>query len=235
MGKAIVIKAEARSGTGSSEAGRLRRSGWLPGSVSKPGSESLSVQLKAHDFGMMLHRHTSENLIIDLDVGEAEVKKVLLREVQHHPVTGKLLHADFVEISMSEKMKVDATIELTGIPVGVTEGGGVLEHLLREVEVECLPGDLPEQIDVDVVSLKIGDTLFVRDIKIGAELTVVTDGGIAIASVAAPKTEEEVVSTEEELAEGAESAVGGEEKAADGEGAAVKAEGGKGAKKEGDK
>jgi large subunit ribosomal protein L25 len=99
---------------------------------------------------------------------QGETKKVLLQEVQHHPVTGRILHADFQEISMTEKLRVEIPVRLSGEPAGVTQQGGVLEHILRAIEVECLPGDIVEQFDVDVSALQIGDRLSVSDIKVDA-------------------------------------------------------------------
>ncbi len=188
MAKEIKLAAMPRSGSGSSAARALRRQGVLPAVIcGEKGARS--VQLNLHDFEKMLGAHASENLIVRVDVGGQGEVLALLREVQHHPVDGRLLHADFVEISMTRKMRVGIRIRLVGDPEGVTQQGGILEQVLREVEVECLPGDLVEELEVDVSTLRIGDALLVRDLRAPADLTVLTAPDVAVAIVAAPKEE----------------------------------------------
>jgi large subunit ribosomal protein L25 len=144
-------------------------------------------------------------VLLDLAVQGQDVIKVLLQEVQHNSLTGSIIHADFHEISMTEKLRVEVQIHLTGTPVGVTQGGGVLEHLLREVEVECLPSDLMEFIEVDVSNLNIGDNLTVADIKLdAARYHILSQADLAVAGVAAPAAEEEKPA--EEAVAGAEAA-----------------------------
>ena len=204
MVKEIKMTGQRRTVSGTSTARRLRRQGLLPGVVNNEKGEAASIQFNAHEFEQMLHHHRSENLLIDLDVDGGAPKKVLLREVQHDPVDGHALHADFVEVSMARKMRVAIQVRLLGEPVGVSQEGGVLEQVLREVHVDCLPGDIVESIDVDVSGLKMGQSLLVRDLKVDPKLTVVTAGGIALANVAAPRKEEEVAATEAVATEGAE-------------------------------
>jgi large subunit ribosomal protein L25 len=174
----------------------LRREGWIPGVVNSPQGESHLIRLNRHDFELRLQHHASENLILDLVVDDAPPKKVLLKEVQHDYVTGAVLHADFVEISMTRRMRVNVPLRLVGEPVGVTQEGGVLEHPLREIAVECLPGDLVEQIEVDVSHLTIGDSLLVRDVVVDPKLTILTAREVAVALVSAPRAEEVPVAAE---------------------------------------
>jgi large subunit ribosomal protein L25 len=149
------------------------------------------VQVNEHEFRKSLHGHSGEHVLLDLDVGGPEVKKVLLQEMQQNALTGRITHADFHEVSMTETLRVEVQLELTGEPVGVTVGGGVLEHLLREVEIECLPSDLMEVIEVDVSGLEVGDSLTVADIKLDAsKYQIITHGDLAVAMVAAPTVEE---------------------------------------------
>jgi len=202
MAKEIKLSANKRSTTGSSAATALRRTGWLPAVVyGEKGSRS--IQINSHAFDLMLKRHASENLIVDLDVEGEGVIKALLREVQHEAVMDGVLHADFVEISMTRKMRLTISVQLRGEPHGVSQEGGILEHLLRNLEVECLPGDLVEAIPVDVSALKLGQTLMVRDLVVDPKFTVLTSGDVAVATVVAPR--EEVV-TEEAAVAGAEGA-----------------------------
>jgi len=192
MAQSVKVSAAPRAAKGSIESRRLRRSGWFPGVVYGAGKNNQMVQVNEHEFRKSLHGHSSEHVLLDLDIEGQESIKVLLQEVQHNSLTGRITHADFHEISMTEKLRVEIQIELTGIPVGVTQTGGVLEHLLREVEVECLPGDLMEVIHVDVSGLQVGENLSVSDIQLDAsKYTIITPGGLAVAMVAAPNVEEE--------------------------------------------
>lgn len=191
MKEQITIRAEPRNAKGSTAARRTRRAGHLPGVVYGEGKPALAVQVPAHEFEKMLHRHTGEHLIMDLVVG-GETRKVLLQELQRNPLTGHLMHVDFHEISMSKKLRIEVPITLVGTPIGVSQQGGILDHLLRQVEIECLPADIPEQIAVDVSGLEVGKHLSVRDIRLDpARYTVITAGDIAIAAVSMPKAEEE--------------------------------------------
>ena len=192
MAQAVKISVAPRALKGSSESRRLRRSGWFPGIVYGTGKETLMVQVNEHAFRKSLHGHSSEHVLLDLEVEGQDVKKVILQEVQHNSLSGKITHADFHEVSMTETLRVEVQIELVGTPIGVSLGGGVLEHLLREVEVECLPGDLMEVIEVDVSELNIGDSLTVADIKLDAsKYEILTSGELAVAMVAAPTAVEE--------------------------------------------
>lgn len=207
------LVAQKRETIGTSASRRLRREGWLPCIVNNTKGKSRLIQTSRHNFDLLLQHHMSESLILDIEIDGEKPKKVLLKEVQHHPVTSEILHADFVEISMTTKMRFHVLITLVGEAVGVTQEGGVLDHLLRELEVECLPTDLVEAIEADVSELKIDDTILVSDLNVDPRLTVLTDGDIAVAGVSPPTKEEEVVPEEAvEAAEGAEPEVIGEEK-----------------------
>ncbi len=202
MIKETKLAVESRNCRGSSVSRRLRRAGLLPGVINNSKGESQLVQLGRHDFEMLLRHHKSENLIFDVTVDKAAPRKVLLKEVQHDPLSGGVMHVDFVEISMTEKMRIRVPIRLLGEPVGVSQEGGILDHILRELEVECLPGDLVEQFEVDVAALKLGQSLKVGDLHIDPKFTVLADASIAVASVTKPREEEEVA-PEEAAVEGA--------------------------------
>ena len=189
MPSSVKIVAQKRETSGSSTSRRLRRDGWLPGIISTAGGKSVAIQVKLHDFELALKRHGRENLLADIEIDGAKPTKTLLKEVQHEPVYGGMLHADFLEISMTRKMRVGIPIHLIGDPEGVTQQEGILEHILRELQVECLPGDMADVIDVNVSALKIGDAVFVRDIKVSEKLTVLSSPDTIIASVLAPPTE----------------------------------------------
>jgi large subunit ribosomal protein L25 len=202
MADEIKLEAQARTVAGSGAAGRLRRDGWLPGVLNTIKGASHAIQLQTHAFEVMLQHHASENLIVDLSVDGKKPLKALLKDVQHDPLSGDCLHLDFLEISMTEKMQANIPIELVGESHGVIEGG-VLEHILREVEVECLPTDLVEALNMDVSGLGIGDSLSVADLQAPPGIEILTDGSIAVAAVAAPRVAEEA-EAEEGAEEGAE-------------------------------
>jgi len=194
------ITAESRTDTGTTASRRLRREGWLPGVVNNDKCESRLIRINQHDFEMMLHSHRSEHVMVDLAIDGKDPKKVLLKEVQHDPLSGEPQHAEFLEVSLTKKMSVSIPITLVGEPVGVLNEGGRLEHLLRELEVQCLPTDLVENIEVDVSGLHVGDVLTVADIQVDSKLDVETEAHVAIAGVAAPIAEEEPAAAGEAVA-----------------------------------
>ena len=234
MSKEMKITAQKRLVSGSSSVQRLRKEGLLPGIVNTTKGESRLIQMNRHDFDMFLRHHKSESLILDLEVEGDKIRKVLLKEVQHHPVSDMILHVDFLEVSMTKKMRVNIPVRLVGEPVGVTSEGGVLDQLIRTVEVECLPADLVEGIEVDVSAMKVGDAMLVKEIKVDPKLHILTNGSVAVANVSIPQVveetpvegeaaaaEPEVIGAKKDEEEGEEGAAEGKDKAA------PKAEGGK--------
>ncbi len=190
MAEQLVLTARKREGCGGGKANRLRKTGSVPGVVYSDGEPAEAIQIDAHDFGMILQHH-GDSMILALSIEGGEQVPVLLREVQHHPVSGALLHADFLKISMTEKLETHVTIHLVGEATGVKLGGGVLDQSLFELEIEGLPGDIPESIDVDVSALAIGDHLTVADIVLPDGITAISEADQAIASVLAPRLEDE--------------------------------------------
>lgn len=217
----LKLSAQKRTVTGSSQAERLRKTGWLPCVVYDSTGTSLTIQVNRHVLELLLRNREGQNLILDLDIEGEKVRKVLLKDTQRDHIKDYLLHADFLEISMSRKLRIAVPVRLVGEPVGVSQQGGVMEHLLRSVEVECLPGDIVKEFILDVSSLSIGDTLSVRDIKTDPKLTILTVPDIAVVSVQLPHFEEEKPA-EEEAAVTAEG-----EPVVEGEAAATPAEPGK--------
>lgn len=191
--KETKLTAKPRETKGSASAGRLRRTGWFPAVVYGEGRPGLDIQLNEHDFVMMLRSHRSENMIVDLAVeGREKPFKVMLKAMQHHPLTSRVIHVDFYEISMTRRIEIEVPIKLTGIATGVANEGGILEHVLRSLSVQCLPGDLIEVIELDVSALSIGKTLRVRDVAVdAAKHKVLDDADQVVVAVAAPRTEEE--------------------------------------------
>jgi large subunit ribosomal protein L25 len=145
-----------------------------------------------HGLSQELRRHASEHVMINVALDGGDVRRVLIKEVQHHPISGRIRHIDLLAVSMTEVLRVEVAIELKGEPTGVTTQGGVLEHLAREVEIECLPADIPETLVVDVSGLKIGDSLTFGDLPLDpAKHTLISDADIAVAIVNAPRVAEE--------------------------------------------
>ena len=182
----IRIKAEPRTEQGTGAVRRLRRTGMIPGSVMKmrKGGTQL-IKLPAHDFMMAMRGHASKQLLVTLDMDGTEVP-ALMREMQNDVLAGTPIHVDFSEVSLTEKVRVTVPVYLTGEAVGVKLGGGVLEQVLRTIDVECLPEDIAEKFEIDVSSLGLDQTLFVRDLQLGDKQTVVTRGELALAVVKAP-------------------------------------------------
>lgn len=182
----IKIKAEVRTEHGTAAVRRLRGSGMIPGSLMKmkKGGTEL-IKMPAHDFMMAMRGHTSKQLLVTLDMDGREVP-ALMREMQNDVLAGTPVHVDFSEVSLTEKVRVTVPLYLVGEAVGVKLGGGVLEQTLRTVNVECLPEDIAEKFEIDVSSLNVDETLFVRDLKLGDKQTVVTRPEIPVAVVKAP-------------------------------------------------
>ena len=183
----IKIKAEPRTEQGTGAVRRLRRTGMIPGSVMKmkKGGTEL-IKLPEHDFMMAIRGRASKQLLVSIDRDGKEVP-ALMREMQNDVLAGTPIHVDFSEVSLTQKVRVTVPVYLVGEATGVKIGGGVLEQVLRTVEVECLPTDIAERFDVDVTNLGLDQTLFVRDLALGDKFTLVTRGEYAVAVVKAPE------------------------------------------------
>lgn len=210
------LKAKLREKTGKGVARRIRRDGNVPGVLYGEGNAAVSLEVSFKDFYHVTHTRAGSNVILDLKIEGADRGecKAIIREIQYHPVRRDVLHVDFQEISMTKEVHVSIPVEVVGESIGVRTKGGVLELLHREVEVRCLPGDIPESIKVEVADLDVGDSIQVRDLTFEAgeiidetETTVVT---IVAPTVIEEKPKEEVEAAEAE--EGAEEAKEGEPK-----------------------
>ena len=191
--KETKLTAKTRAEKGSASAGRLRRTGWFPAVVYGEGRPGQDIQINEHDFVVMLRSNRSENMIVDLTVeGREKPVKVMLKAMQHHPLTGRIIHVDFYEVSMTRKIEIEVPVKLVGVPTGVANEGGILEHVLRTLAVQCLPGDMVDEFALDVAELHIGKTLRVRDVPVdAAKFKVLSDPDQVVAAVAAPRSEEE--------------------------------------------
>jgi large subunit ribosomal protein L25 len=173
---------------------RVRVSGKIPAVVYGAGQDSIAVAVDPRVITRILHSDSGHNTIFDLDVTGVSVVKAMIVDWQHEPVKGALLHIDLKRIAMDKRITVSVPIQLIGVPVGVKSQGGILEHVLREVEVECLPGDIPSHLDVDVSALEINGSIHVSDLPHSGSLKFLDDDGLTVAHVSAIR--EEVVEPE---------------------------------------
>jgi large subunit ribosomal protein L25 len=235
MAKQVQLKAKVRTETGKGPAKRMRSSGIVPGVVYGRNTKPLSVTVDLEELGDVLAHATSGNVLVDLEV-ETEGKTIehlaLIQDVQHHPFRDEVLHVDFREVSATEKMRTTVSVRPIGEPAGVKTGGGTLEFVLRELNVECLPKDLPDVIEVNVEKLEIGQSLAVGSVTAPAGVTLIDPKDRAVFTVAAPMAEEVEATPEagpaepEVIGEKKEEGEEGEE-AAEGKPVAGKAEAGK--------
>lgn len=192
----IILDAQQREELGRGKVQQLRHKGFTPAVVYKEGKESLSVKVSTHDLIRLIHQYRLESMIISLKVKDDNKQKVrpcLIKEIQYHPVTGDVTHVDFNEISMTKAIKVNVPVTAKGEAAGVKQEGGSLEHILWEIEVECLPAAIPKGFEIDVSALKIGDSIHVKDLVLPADVKVLSDPGAIILSVAAPMKDEAAV------------------------------------------
>ena len=206
-----TLKVNVRQGKGKGPAGRTRSAGEVPGVVYGGGIDVLHVAMNTREFGKLL-QGGGQHAIVQLDVqDDASLSSpAQLKEVQHHPVRGHVLHADFQRIRLDERIIVLVPVVLTGQCRGVIDGG-VVDHQLREVEVECLALDVPASLTLDVTDLGIGDSCHVENLVAPEGVTIVTDAQRAVVVVQAPRTVR-AEGGEEAAAEGGEPGVVGEDK-----------------------
>ena len=174
----IKLKASLREETGKQKVKRLRGTGLVPAVVYHRGENPVSITVVDKEISKIIHAAGGENVLISLTIEKEKKPKqraVIIKEIQHDPVKRSILHVDFNEISLSEKITVDVPVEAIGEPFGVKQENGVLDHPLREIKIQCLPADIPQHIDVDVSGLKLNQTIHVRDLKLSEKLKVLND------------------------------------------------------------
>ncbi len=218
----VTLQADTREAAGTRRARRLRRTGHVPAVVYGKNLEPLTVTVSSRDLYGVLHTEAGLNALINLEVGDDKVLTVA-REIQRHPVRGDITHLDFIEVSLTEAIQADVSIEFVGIPVGVREEGGIVETIETTVSIRALPTEIPASIELDIETLNIGDTLKLGDLPTIEGVEYVDDEDRAIVSILAPRKIEEELPAE--LEEGLELAEGEEAPAAEGEGADEAAEG----------
>lgn len=203
------LSVEVREDTGKGVARSLRRSGLVPAVIYGKSRPSQALTVNPED----LKNKMSGNAIFDLSItatGDEIKETVMIKEVQKDPIKGELLHIDFHHISMDEKITVNVSLNLTGEAPGVREGG-VLQQLLREVEIECLPLDIPEALQLDISKLEMGNSMLVNDLEVPENIEIKTPFDEAIVTIVVPTEEEEELEEETEGDELTEPEVIGEE------------------------
>lgn len=189
----IFLDVEAREELGRSKVRDLRRQGFIPAVVYHAGKEAQVIKVPTREILHLLHQHRLESTVIKLRPKgdkKAPSRACLIKEVQYDPVHSDIIHVDFNEISLTQAIKVNVPVVAKGDPAGVKQEGGSLEHILWEIEIECLPTDIPKEIEVDVSLLKIGDDIHIKDIKLSPNIKILNDPSSIVLSVAAPMKEE---------------------------------------------
>jgi large subunit ribosomal protein L25 len=184
-----IVAAQSRTDRGKNVNRRLRAQGLIPGVVYGTKKETIAVSVSPKEIGTLLKSAKGENTLFDLDLG-GKRRKVILKEFQVEPIKGRLLHADFYEVALDKPLQVQVHVELTGTPVGVKVQGGIVDFVTRELEIECLPMDIPEKIVVDISALELGKHVRVSELVPPPKVEILTDPDVVIAHVVAPRAEE---------------------------------------------
>jgi large subunit ribosomal protein L25 len=181
----VPLEGRVRPGTGKGPARQARRAGLIPGVVYGHGETPVAVTVPKREFEVAMRTAKGSNVIVGLRLDGGAEQTAIIREVQRDPISHDILHLDFHHISLTEKVTIEVNVHLTGIPDGVKNGGGVLEHIARTIEIEVLPTQIPGAIEADVSHLEIGDSIHVRDLVVPNAL-VLSDPDTTIATVVPP-------------------------------------------------
>jgi len=200
--KSVPLNAFVRSVDGRAEVKKLRDAARVPAVIYGRQTKPENLELNAREMDDLIHHSLSENILVDLAVDKKK-RLALVQEVQHHPLSGKVLHVDFHEVAEDETVTVMVPVETTGEAVGVKTGGGVLEHIIFKLKVRALPKNLPEQILIDVSALEVGKSIHLGEIKAPEGVEIMGKKSTTVVAVAMPKTEVEAAP-----AEGAAAAAG---------------------------
>jgi len=200
----IILGVSERQITTKSSLHKVRESGLIPGIVYGEKEKNIAISVKEKDFYHIIHTELGENALIKLKTNDSS-KTVLIKEIQHDMITDKPIHIDFYIVSLKKKIEVDVPVHIIGEARGIKESGGILEHLLREIHVRCLPTNIPRTIDVDVSNLNIGNNITVKDLPKIPEVEILSDLNSIVVNVVAPtKVEEIVAAVPEEVSAGPE-------------------------------
>ena len=188
MANTEAVQANVRSGKFNKNAARrVRAAGMIPAVVYGAGQEAVAIELDPKVITRILHSDSGHNTIFDLNVANGAATKAMIVDWQYEPIKGKLLHIDLKRIAMDKAMKVSVPVFLTGTARGVKTEGGVLDQVLREVQVECLPGDIPTSLDVDISDLGINGAIHIKDLPHSGSLKFLEDENAVVAHVTSIK------------------------------------------------
>ncbi len=197
----LNIKANKRTTKGNGPARALRRDGQIPAILYGPGNEPTSIAVDTHELELLLKSSRSGQIFVNMAIDGAGERKALLKELQRHPVSGQYIHADFYEVAMDRKIRVRVPVTTRGKSQGV-EMGGMLQIIRRELEVLCLPDDIPEVIEIDITELDMGASVHVEDIPLEGDVEIPHEVNFTILTIlSGRKVEEEEVDEEGEEAE----------------------------------
>jgi large subunit ribosomal protein L25 len=187
--KDFKVQAKVREGRGKNDARRARRDGMVPITVYGGGAETLAAVAPARDLAAILRSEAGRNTIFTIDVEGVGVSEVMFHDRQIDPVKGRLIHADLTRLVKGQKIDVTVPLHLVGEPIGVKEKQGVLEQIIREIEIRCEPREIPDSLDVDVSNLDVHELLHVSDIVVAEGVEILTDAEQVIATVGIVKEE----------------------------------------------
>jgi large subunit ribosomal protein L25 len=187
--KEYRVQAKQREGRGKNDARRARREGMVPVTLYGGGAETVAAVAPLRDLAAILRSEAGRNTIFTIEVEGVGESEVMFHDRQIDPVKGRLIHADLTRLVKGQKIEVTVPLHLIGEPIGVKEKQGVLEQVIREIDVRCEPRDIPDSIDVDVSNLDVHDTLHVSDIKVGEGVEILTDAELVIATLGIVKEE----------------------------------------------
>ncbi len=190
--KTVEMNVAVRHKTGKEVARKLRNQGLIPAIIYGPGTEPVPLAVKANELKKILYRYRGEQVLFNLtleDNGSTTQKLALVKELQYHPITDEIIHVDFYEVSMEREVEVEVPIVIVGKAKGV-EAGGHLQQLLHTMTVACLPGAIPDKIEVDVSELEMGDVLHVRDLSPPEGVRYLDNPDEPVVTILAPEAEE---------------------------------------------
>jgi large subunit ribosomal protein L25 len=181
----VPLQGRVRPARGKGPARQARRDGEIPGVMYGAGETPVALAVPRREFDLAMKTAKGSNVIVGLALDGGAPQTAIIREVQRDPISHDILHLDFHHISLTETVKVEVVVHLVGVPDGVKNGGGVLEHISRTIEIECLPTEIPGHLEADVSALGIGDSIHVSDLVVDKG-TVLTDLDVTIATVVPP-------------------------------------------------
>jgi large subunit ribosomal protein L25 len=201
MASSATLKATLRQNSGKGVARKLRATGQVPAVLYGHGETARPLAVNAHELGLLIASVNVENTLVRLDIEGEGMQDVLLRDVQMHAYKPEALHVDFFHVNARETLHVKIPVRLTGTPVGVHTDGGILDHVLYDLDVECLPGNIPDGVEIDVSNLALGESVRVGDVPAVEGVKFLQDAELPIASVVGSAAAESALDAEETPAE----------------------------------